>query len=463
VKVYRIAHAGLLVETAEATCLMDPVFFQPFEGDVNVFEPVTSVTTEDINDYFSLVVISHEHMDHFDIPSLNVIDRRCPIVYPRGAALIEPALKAMGFAELRPVAIGETLTIGDMSLHFTGSTSRVREMGVLFKSAGRAFWNAVDTGIDEAIMSAVLHRVERLDLMFAHYVPLLEGPLTVDALGTPFPYDAYSRKLRTVTTLNPRFVVPASCGYRYCHAEWMNNRGFPVSDEEFVADIENLGHRAAVLPNGAAITVDDGFTIERDALPFVRQHHDHPPSKRIWRPDRGIPELKDDNSFEYDVRDLRRNIDTHLGAVLQREAESSHLSAWRRRMEGVVWQLDIVYPDGTTETKFMTFAPAGLSWSQTRPGRVGITTAVPASILWGLIVGDVNGYRGYLARRVFTRLYRPSGLALERLGSESDEPLARLILPSSDWRFLGRQLETLGFHLSGTVRESANLLQDCPA
>ncbi len=43
------------------------------------------------------VLISHAHLDHLDVPSLRLIDRRTPVVAPRGVGGL---LRRLGFVPL---------------------------------------------------------------------------------------------------------------------------------------------------------------------------------------------------------------------------------------------------------------------------------------------------------------------------------------------------------------------------
>src|SRR5687768_9778493 len=100
-RVHRIGHATVLVEAAGLRVLMDPILIEPFEGGTNRFEPAIDLDGDALARVCDVVIISHEHGDHFCVPSLNRIDRTRPVVYPAACALIERALLALGFRDLR--------------------------------------------------------------------------------------------------------------------------------------------------------------------------------------------------------------------------------------------------------------------------------------------------------------------------------------------------------------------------
>lgn len=66
------------------------------------------------------VFLSHEHEDHFDIPSLALIDRRVPIhLSARASRAAFAALAEMGF-RVSPLAAGSVARVGDLSLTALG-------------------------------------------------------------------------------------------------------------------------------------------------------------------------------------------------------------------------------------------------------------------------------------------------------------------------------------------------------
>jgi UDP-MurNAc hydroxylase len=55
-----IGHASILVEMADAVCLMDPVFFDPFEEGAVTACPKRTVQPEKLPS-IDLLVVSHRH------------------------------------------------------------------------------------------------------------------------------------------------------------------------------------------------------------------------------------------------------------------------------------------------------------------------------------------------------------------------------------------------------------------
>jgi L-ascorbate metabolism protein UlaG (beta-lactamase superfamily) len=60
-----------------------------------------------------LVLISHLHWDHLDVPSLRALGMDTPIVVPAGAG---PWLRGIGFDDVREMAVGDEVAVGGVAL-----------------------------------------------------------------------------------------------------------------------------------------------------------------------------------------------------------------------------------------------------------------------------------------------------------------------------------------------------------
>src|SRR6476661_4734755 len=136
------SHAMLVVETDEIYCLMDPVMVTPFASNTVYFEPELELDVDDARERCNLLVISHEHLDHFDIQTLARFDRETLVLYPQGAKNIETALARLGF-EQRDTLVANTqkVTVGDLDLYATSSAVPHPEVGIVFAHAGTTCWN----------------------------------------------------------------------------------------------------------------------------------------------------------------------------------------------------------------------------------------------------------------------------------------------------------------------------------
>lgn len=110
-----MGHQGWLVSTERTSVLIDPLLtagfghgglvgdaYPPRLVDDSAFPPIDAV------------VLTHEHDDHFDLPSLSRVDRRVPIyLSARSSLAAERVLGELGFAVSR-IEPSEQYSIGDL-------------------------------------------------------------------------------------------------------------------------------------------------------------------------------------------------------------------------------------------------------------------------------------------------------------------------------------------------------------
>lgn len=219
-KVTLLGHASVLVEMEGARCLMDPVFQDPFEEGAVVSCPRRVVHPERLPP-IDVLIISHSHLDHFDIPSLARIPRRCEVLCPKDQAIIY-VLQQLGFSRVHPSEPMTHLVFPRYELMTTHSNvSNVTEFGVLFKDRSGSFWNQVDTVIAPQTVEATKQRCPQIDLLFAMYASQNFG--FFESKGAGFPYAMHAMNLGTVLSIRPRVAVPGSAGFRFCGpVEWCN-------------------------------------------------------------------------------------------------------------------------------------------------------------------------------------------------------------------------------------------------
>jgi L-ascorbate metabolism protein UlaG (beta-lactamase superfamily) len=449
-KIANIGHASLVITAGEVTCFMDPVFVTPFAQGANTFKPEVTVDAAAAREQCQLIVLSHDHPDHFSPRSLSLLDRDCPVVFPKCAAGMERALARLGFSERWPLALGETLDVQGVRLTATASGAPFTEMGVLFEAEGATFWNLVDTLPTEGALSAIRASGRRVDLLFAPWQPLIDIPLMLNALGSGFPFAQYGELLRTVLDIRPRYVAPASCGFRFATGEWLNDRGFPMTERRFLEDVRKLDPeiRALEVPTAAAVTLGEEPRLEKNALDFVKLEPAGALAGYDWRPDRGVPPLRDTNPDGHPVQALRHEVAAFLDGELLARLGTLADRAWRERMVRLEarWRLEIVYPDGSHETRWLEYTPEGARWLEATEGLFpSIHTSVTASGLVGMLRGQLSCYRFfYNELRVAIRLYEPYRGGVQSAWRDGDEPLIRVLCPTADDRALEHELRLLG-------------------
>lgn len=157
-----------LVESETTAILIDPILEDtigrgPAEmGQSFLFWPPRQTDWKQLPP-IDAVFLTHEHEDHFHIPSLAQLDRAIPIHFSsRSSIAASSILEEMGFL---PVAVshGSTLTFGELTLQFfaghelNGQSDEWDTLAFLIKHRDRhgAFFSNVDIGITPQMAMAV--------------------------------------------------------------------------------------------------------------------------------------------------------------------------------------------------------------------------------------------------------------------------------------------------------------------
>jgi L-ascorbate metabolism protein UlaG (beta-lactamase superfamily) len=145
-----IGHATTLLRLDGVAILTDPML-RGWLGPLRRQGPAPDPGLPCIAD---LVLISHLHRDHLDLPSLRRLPAATPLVVPRAAA----RWVAKGGAEdIHELAIGETISVGDVELTgvralHDGYRNRhrgaeIEPLGYLIRRGGRTVYFAGDTDL----------------------------------------------------------------------------------------------------------------------------------------------------------------------------------------------------------------------------------------------------------------------------------------------------------------------------
>ena len=146
-----IGHATVLVDLDGTRVLTDPVL----RDRVGPLQRVAASAAPDVTDGIDLVLLSHLHADHADLPSLRRLARGSPrVVAPRGAAAW---LAARGIENVSEMRVGEELRIGPLRVAATPAVhdGRRRPLGAEAAAVGfvvrgsRSAYFAGDTDLFE--------------------------------------------------------------------------------------------------------------------------------------------------------------------------------------------------------------------------------------------------------------------------------------------------------------------------
>ncbi|MCX4241314.1 MBL fold metallo-hydrolase [Paraliomyxa miuraensis] len=431
-----IGHATVMVETVDRRILFDPVLFDTHHDGLFAAHPPRELEFERMPPP-DTVVVSHQHLDHFDVRSLAMLPRAAEVLVPEDG-LLRKTLAELGFARVHALPPLSRVSLGRTGIFTTPSQAPVVEIGFVVSDPGGTCWNAVDTVLTPETTGIVTRLFGTLDLMLAAWQPLLE--LEAVSAGAPgFPLRSYGGLLQRVMETNPRAVIPSSCGFAYRGAsEWLNHRVFPVTRERFVHDLEQahppLRDRVLTLDPGDRVVLEDGVARRVvGGCPWVEGRPAPPDALDFWPVGEG-PLLDAPPEWGNEAEVAAAVEHTLHSALPEAIAEHSGLATTLARW-GARYQLQVVggSPSHPRTWWFCCeFAEDGPRIHHRRDPLANVLARITASGLAGLALGRHDWDRVHLGGhyQAFDRLYRatPAGLARPE-GVHPPEPLM-LVFPA---------------------------------
>ncbi len=103
-----VGHATVVVDLDGVRLLTDPLLRNRV-AHLRRSTPVSARTRRGVD----AVLISHAHYDHLDLPSLEKLGKKIPVVVPRGLGAM---LRKRRFESVLEVEVGETIAIGELMI-----------------------------------------------------------------------------------------------------------------------------------------------------------------------------------------------------------------------------------------------------------------------------------------------------------------------------------------------------------
>lgn len=231
-----IGHASIFVETQDCKILMDPVFWDPFCEGLNESCPKREVIPKKIPE-FDFLVISHQHLDHFDIRTLAYLPKNVDVLIPQDKLLIE-SLHQLGYSRIYPLRDFNKVIIGSTTLMTTRSEVRVPEFGMIFADPSGVFWNTVDTYFAPPTIQKVKSDYPNIDFLLSVWHISMEGKYQYNQ-SISFPFQLYGELFNLISLVKPKAIAPGASGFKYINqSSWQNKVVFPVTRERFCYDLE---------------------------------------------------------------------------------------------------------------------------------------------------------------------------------------------------------------------------------
>jgi L-ascorbate metabolism protein UlaG (beta-lactamase superfamily) len=144
-----LGHSTVLIEVAGLRILTDPVLFDR----MGLLRRVVTSLGPDLYARIDLALVSHLHLDHFDVPSLRLLGPQVRVVVPAGAGRL---LGSLGFGHVNELGAGDRLVSGSVSVTATAAIHggfrppfgpRAAAVGYLIEAGAARIYFAGDTDI----------------------------------------------------------------------------------------------------------------------------------------------------------------------------------------------------------------------------------------------------------------------------------------------------------------------------
>ncbi len=196
-----VGHGTVLVETGGARFLTDPLLRRTMGPLLRRGPLPAPELTRDLD----AILISHLHIDHLDVRSLRLLDRRVPVVIPEHGVKL---LRRLGFRDVRTLQPGEALEIAGVPVEATTAyhggkrypvTREGHALGFLVGEAPRLYY-AGDTGL----FPGMVDLAGRVDVAL----------LPISGWGVTLPDDHLNplTAAKALERLRPRVAVPVHSG-----------------------------------------------------------------------------------------------------------------------------------------------------------------------------------------------------------------------------------------------------------
>ena len=386
-KVTMLGHASLFVETDDCNILMDPILWDPFCEGLNESCPKREVKPENIPEY-DFLVISHRHLDHFDVRSLAYLPKDVDVLVPKDKLIVE-SLRKLGYSRIYTLKDFEQVTIGSTSLMTTRSEWRVPEFGMVFADASGVFWNTVDSHVSGKTVSEVRKKYPVIDFLLTSWQISLEDNYQYNR-PISFPYVQYGEMFSLLNRIRPRAIAPGAQGWKYVNeSAWLNQIVFSTTREQFCQDV------ATAFPeiSDNIFTLDPGdvFIIEQEGLQHLPGSSDCAVTLEDDRhlidfaPVKVNNELVDSNPKGYPLEVLKDAIAEEVEHNLPQFIQDNQDSIFQTYADWpVIYQLEIMFPDGS-QTWCFDFSQSVVSASRGRNPLANCFAYITASSLYSLM------------------------------------------------------------------------------
>lgn len=417
-QIHMIGHASIFVETQDCKILMDPVLWDPHAEGIEDVCPKREVIHELLPE-FDLLIISHQHLDHFDIRSLAYLPKTVDVLIPKDK-LIDTCLRKLGYSHIYHLSDFSEVKLGATSLLATRSENRVPEHGIVFADSSGVFWNQVDTVVSPNTISSVKSCYSQIDFLLAGWQPMLEVSYQNNQ-SLSFPYSEYNQLLEQFNLIRPKAIAPGANGFKFVNgSSWMNQIVFPVTREQFCKDVKmvypEIGENVFAFDPGDIIAFKNGeFRHLKEMCQFVKKVEDDRESL-VFSPIKVGNNLVDHNLDNYALDEMEEVINQEVSLNLPQFINEKKNSLFIEHCRWqVIYQLEVVFPNYCKQW-FFDFSQEDIQAQVDRNPLANYFTCITASSFYGLLK-QVKGW-DYAQiggnYRSFTKIYMATRYGLTK-------------------------------------------------
>jgi nitrite reductase/ring-hydroxylating ferredoxin subunit len=197
-----LAHASFVLRSGQTNVLFDPWFVGDAYWGSWTLWPKNEVSKEQISN-ITHVVVTHAHPDHFNLESLDKLNRSVAFLFPDFlSGIIPKTLSKMGFTNIKPVAWETKVDLGsEVSLAFLRPNTVWEDSSVLVRVKDWVWLNQNDAGAPLA------------DNLVPHNIDLLSSSFDTGASGYPLTYEM-SLLRKTAIVKNSKIQILTSIAQR---------------------------------------------------------------------------------------------------------------------------------------------------------------------------------------------------------------------------------------------------------
>lgn len=385
--IHLLGHASLFVETEDCKILIDPVLQDPFCEGLNESCPKREIAKEKLLE-FDFLVISHRHLDHFDLRSLAYLPKNVDVLIPQDS-LIEDCLRQLGYSQIYPLADFTKVRTGSTIMMTTRSEIKVPEFGIVIADSSGVFWNTVDTFFAPKTIEKVRESFPKIDFLLTTWHISLEGKYQYNQ-DVSFPFNLYSYLLKLIGLVEPLAIAPGAQGFKYIgSSSWQNQIVFPLTRERFCHDIKSafpeLKENIFELNPGDILDCNSGnYAVLKQASLYAHTVVD---DRELvdFAPVIAGNDLIDFNSENYDINLIRQDIEESICRKLPQFITENIESLFKQHCcWNVIYQLKIIFPDRSQEW-YVDFTESGIKTKEGRNPLANYFSYITASSLYSLI------------------------------------------------------------------------------